>query len=197
MNNQPPEDDEVEDPKATAPVEDLENVEYPKLTRRQARFVEHYLTFFHNRRAAVAAGYSERITTNEAWRIRKNPSVSLAIRLRLKERQISSDVLLARLSDQALARYSDYLNPDGSVDLNRLLADGQGHLIKKMRQTKEGTIEVEWHDAQAALVHLSRIHGNTAQEVVQAASGDVTFKVVWAGGQPGVSVTASAKETVE
>ena len=188
-------DDELDDEdeaQPTAPVTETEAEDevYPKLTRRQARFVEHYLTFFNNLRAAIAAGYSPAIKPQDAYRIRKNANVSRAIRLRLKERQINADAVLARLSDHALARYSDYLRPDGSVDLDRLLADGMGHMIKRMRQTKEGLIEIEWHDSQAALVHLAKIQGLMNEKEAEHDSGPATFRVVWENGPPdGFNVT--------
>lgn len=187
-------DDELEDDDEGQPTpsvtEEAEDEVYPKLTRRQARFVEHYLVFFNNLRAAIAAGYSPAIKPQDAYRVRKNANVSRAIRLRLKERQINADAVLARLSDHALARYSDYLKADGSVDLDRLLADGMGHMIKRMRQTKEGLIEVEWHDSQAALVHLAKIQGLMNEKEAERDSGPATFRVVWENGPPdGFNVT--------
>jgi len=70
---------------------------------------------------------------------------------------MGADEVLTRLAQQARAEYADYLRPDGTVDLARMLADGKGHLIKGTKwDNRSGKLTVEFYDAQAALVHLGK-----------------------------------------
>jgi len=53
---------------------------------------------------------------------------------------------------------SNYLlDSRGSVDLETMKLDGKMHLVKKVKPTKYG-LEVEFHDAQTALVNIGRHH---------------------------------------
>jgi len=70
---------------------------------------------------------------------------------------MGADEVLVRLAQQARAEYADYLRPDGTVDLEQMLADGKGHLIKGTKwDNRSGKLTVEFYDAQAALVHIGK-----------------------------------------
>ena len=45
------------------------------------------------------------------------------------------------------------------VDMAKLKDKGLTHLIKKFKHNPKGGIEVEFYDAQSALVHLGKVHG--------------------------------------
>jgi hypothetical protein len=83
---------------------------------------------------------------------------------------MSADEVLDRLSQQGRAEYSAYFDEDGAVDLKALLAAGKGHLVKGTKPTKYG-LEVEFYDAQTALVQLGRKHGLFQDKV----TGDLTI----------------------
>jgi hypothetical protein len=89
----------------------------------------------------------------------------------LAERIPSPAAVVSRVADMAMADMTDYLNDDGSLDLERMKADGRGYLLKKYRHTrhlstrKDGseseseTWESELYPADAALDKLMRYHG--------------------------------------
>jgi hypothetical protein len=76
----------------------------------------------------------------------------------MSEMVMSADETLVRLSEQSKSSYSDYLLPNGTVDLVSLIADGKAHLIKSFKHTKEG-LNVEFYDAQSALKTVAKHHG--------------------------------------
>jgi hypothetical protein len=71
---------------------------------------------------------------------------------------MSADEVLLRLAEQARGEHGKYLRPDGAVDFNAVIADGKGHLIKGIKETKYG-LDIEFYDAQTALVHIGKYHG--------------------------------------
>lgn len=126
-------------------------------TPRERQFVKEYLRTWSAVKAAGACGYSR--PSGSAHRVFNKPAVQAYLKERLAELSMSPDEVLARLAEQARAAYSEYLQPDGSVDLERMLADGKAHLIKGTKWNREGRLIVEFYDAQAALVQLGRAHG--------------------------------------
>jgi hypothetical protein len=99
--------------------------------------------------------------------------VQALLREQLAERLMSADEVLARLAEQARAEYSAYLQPGGTVDLERMLADGKGHLIKGTKWDRNENLTVEFYDAHTALVDIGKHLGLFTARV------DVT-----SGGQP-------------
>jgi len=107
-------------------------------------------------------------------------NIAEEIERRLSEKAMTANEVIARLAEQAQAQYSDYISPDGTVDLGRLLEDGKGHLIKKTKHNKDGKLEVEFYDAQSALVHIGKIHSLFTDRVEH--TGEVEHKVKVIGG---------------
>ena len=91
-----------------------------------------------------------------AARLVANGSISEEIQRRIDERAMSANEVLDRLAEQARAAYSAYLTADG-VDLQRMIADGNAHLVKGIKETQYGRV-IEFHDAQSALVHIGKHH---------------------------------------
>jgi hypothetical protein len=85
-----------------------------------------------------------------------NVDIQAEIKARTAEKAMQADEVLARLAEQARAEYASYLNDDGTVDLQRMIEDGKAHLIKGTKWDRHGNLVVEFHDAQAALVHIGR-----------------------------------------
>ena len=127
------------------------------LTAKQQVFIAEYLKCWNASEAARRAGYTGDANT-VGPRLLANVGVSEEVDRRKAEIFMSSDEVMARLTEQGRAAYSTYFTPDGSVNLAQLVADGKGHLIKKIKPTREG-LEVEFYDAQAALALLAKANG--------------------------------------
>lgn len=128
------------------------------LNDKQTTFLAEYLKCWNASEAARRAGYSERTASEQGSRLLANASISAEIERRKTEIIMSADEVLARLTEQGRAAYSAYFTADGAVDLGKLIADGKAYLIKKIKPTKEG-LEVEFYDAQSALVMLAKANG--------------------------------------
>lgn len=129
------------------------------LTEKEKRFVQAYLTNnFNAGKAAVSAGYSEASKYDTGYKLLRKPEIKAYIDNYLKESSLEKLELLKRLSDVARNVGSEYVLLDGSVDLESLLQDGYGHLIKEVRRYKNGKIRVLFHDSSKALTDLARIY---------------------------------------
>jgi Terminase small subunit len=70
----------------------------------------------------------------------------------------NGDIDIVRLAlEGKLEIYAPYIYSGGYVDLAALEREGKMHLIKGIKSTKDG-LQVEFYDAQAALVHLGKYH---------------------------------------
>jgi len=72
-----------------------------------------------------------------------------------------ADEVLYRLASHARSDLGAFLVKDGNkitVDWDKLVEAKLTHLVKTVIPTTHGT-RIEFHDAQAALVHLGRHHG--------------------------------------
>lgn len=117
------------------------------------------------------------------------------IERRLKGMAMSSDEAIARLGDMARASHKPFIriDKDGFIyfDFSDPEAQNNLHLIKKIKTKRERRIEgrgesaeewegewveVELHDASAALDKLLKVHGKYKDEV--NVSGEVILKVV-------------------
>lgn len=140
------------------------------LTNKQARFVDEYLKCLNASEAARRAGYSERSARTIGPENLSKPAIAAEIELRLKQSAMSGDEVLHRLSQQARGEYAQYLEvwdipleddqveQRVGVDVHRMIADGNAHLIRRIKYDKDGRPEIEFYDAQSALVQLGRYH---------------------------------------
>lgn len=131
------------------------------LSAKQRRFLEHYLKSWNATESARVAGYKHPHVQGPRL-LNDNAQITNAITERLETAAMSANEVLTRLGQQARAEYASYLraNDDGriSLDAQAMIADGLGHLIKGVKETQYGQ-NIEFHDVQAALVHLGRHHG--------------------------------------
>jgi hypothetical protein len=151
--------------------------------RRRARVTEHLTTALHNltplqrrflteylsqlrpnaTQAYIAAGGTSSYPDRSAHKIRHHPNVVQAIDEYFHAQEMSAAEVVARLSQQAGAGYAQYLTVNAAgdlqVDAGRMLAEGMGHLIKGVKQGRDGGQIIEFYDAQTALVHVGRYHG--------------------------------------
>lgn len=142
-----------------------------ELTPFQRRFLIEYLsqTTPPNATAAyTAAGGTAKHADRAAYQVRHTPAVVAAIDEYFHKQEMSAREVIARLSQQAKAEYGRYFDYDpirGEVrcDLEKLLKDGLGHLIKKVGYERTGSDSavqvVEFYDAHTALVDVGRYHG--------------------------------------
>jgi len=89
-----------------------------------------------------------------ASRLLKNVKVAAAIKSTLKARILSTEEILARLAEMGQSAHADYVKEDGTVDIKKMVNDGNAHLIKGIKETKYGRV-YEFHDAKSAL----ELHG--------------------------------------
>jgi phage terminase small subunit len=138
------------------------------LSKKKQLFVNEYLKSFNATKAAQAAGYSgnNNVMAQRGYELVRNSDIAELIRDRLQESAMSANEVLMRLAEQARAQYSCYLGSDGHVDLEGLLADGKGHLIKGIKETKYGR-QIEFYDSQSALNLLAKHHGLLTDRVEQ------------------------------
>jgi phage terminase small subunit len=131
------------------------------LSPKQQIFVAEYLKCWSATEAALKAGYkaANRQRASEiGYQLLQKTPVSEEIERRKAELMMSADEALTRLTEQARAEYSKYFNDKGAVNLSQMMADGKGHLVKKIKPTSNGD-EVEFYDAQTALLNIGKHHG--------------------------------------
>ena len=104
---------------------------HQKIARRYRIFAREYLVDLNGKRAAIAAGYSERSAEVTASRLLKQPRVRKLIRKLMNRRaeklELTGEKVLKELARLAFANMTDYLEigPDGSarVDFSRVDRD--------------------------------------------------------------------------
>lgn len=108
--------------------------------------------------AARLAGYQG--TYNSiAWSGKSNlnhPAVKAEIVERLEKEAITANEVLWRLGEIGRMDISPYIEEEGRfyhVNLEKLLADGNGHWIKSIKHTRNGDI-IEFYNKQRALEQL-------------------------------------------
>lgn len=130
----------------------------------QRLWFEHYLVHGNATQAAREAGYKH--PGKSGPRLRKNPKLQAAIEDAIRDPVMTREETLRRLSSQARAEYNDYYTAAGEIRLRELLDDGLGHLIRKIRKIPvivngeyvDDRLEVEFYDAQSALIHVGKYY---------------------------------------
>ncbi|MBT8411783.1 MAG: terminase small subunit [Octadecabacter sp.] len=91
----------------------------PKLTAKQARFVEEYLIDLNATQAAIRAGYSKKTADQQAHHLLKKSQVAKALseaKAKRSERtKIDADWVLSRLGDEVDADLADLYTQDGAL----------------------------------------------------------------------------------
>jgi phage terminase small subunit len=148
------------------------------LTGKQKAFVNEYLKDFNGVQAASRAGYDSEYATLAviASENLRKPKIREAIEKRLAAGTMETDELLWRLGEKArfdVSQYVTWKNDGWIVDVEKLKADGKGHLIRNIKNTRDGQqIELADPDAAQQLIgkHLGlftdvRISGNVKHTV--------------------------------
>jgi hypothetical protein len=126
------------------------------MNNKRIVFVNEYLKCWNASEAARRAGYKK--PGSQGHRLLNFVEIKEAIAKRLEEITLSSDEVLTRLAEQARADHTEFLDTSGNIHISRLVTAGKAHLVKSIKQTQWGR-QIEFYDAQAALVHLGKHHG--------------------------------------
>ena len=144
-----------------------------RLTPRTNRFIDHWLKTGNGTASCRLAGWtgndnSLAVTANRLLRTYK---VATEIDRRLGRAVASAEEVLIGLTNHARGDLAEVLEEDGTFNLRSARRRGVSKLLKKLKvKTRyetdaEGNVtpvteqEFELHDAQAAMVHLGRVHG--------------------------------------
>lgn len=145
------------------------------LTAKQARFVEEYCVDGNAAAAARRAGYSTHTARSIGHENLTKPHIKEAVEARMEELSMSAAEAQMLLSQQARASIDPFITEDeaGHVRVDMTSEEARKHrrLVKKLKVRRveevdaEGNrkvktrVDVELHDAQAALGKIARIRG--------------------------------------
>lgn len=155
--------------------------------RRRLFVLEYFATGMNGTRAAINAGYAPESAHVESSRLLKNAKVREALEAIFKERTLSKDEVLARLTEQARGDILDVLKDDGTLDFEKAKRLGKTALIKKISQrtvlgenSETHIIEVELHNQQKALEIMGKWHALWTDRVEHSGSADKPpIRFVW------------------
>jgi hypothetical protein len=152
-------------------------------TAKQQRFVEEYTVDFNATQAAIRAGYSERTAYSQGQRLLKDVEIDAAIQQRITALQMSADEAAIRMADAARFDIGPYLRGAGRsqwVDVEALIADGFGWVIKGLKYTARGAPIYELWDSQRALEKLFDGH----KPVIGSSDNPVHIALTWGENDP-------------
>lgn len=148
-----------------------------KLTDKQRAFINGYLVSWNATKAAIEAGYSAKTAYAIGDNLLRKIEIRAEINRRITEMAMSADEALARLSDQATANVTEFIN----LDADELKAHPKAHLLKKVKRIvrwhgkeKTETIEFEVHDPQNALVHILKEQHLKSGEATERVEHSIT-----------------------
>jgi phage terminase small subunit len=127
------------------------------LSDKRKLFIAEYLKDLNATRAAERAGYT--YPNKQGPYLVNLGVIRREIDRQLRAKVMTPDEVLERLSSQAKAEYSIYIEENGTVDLEQMLADGKGHLIKGTKWDRDGHLVVEFYDGQKALSLMAKYQG--------------------------------------
>jgi hypothetical protein len=135
------------------------------LTEKQRAFADFYIIHKNATQAARLAGYAgdDNVLARVGWENVRKPKIRAYIDRAFRERAMSRDEVLDRLSSIAAGDAGDYLRVDEhdsrivQMDIGKLVNSGKGYLIKRLSQGKRGTT-VEFYSAHEALRDLAKFH---------------------------------------
>lgn len=144
---------QAKEAKITAVTESIDSV-VSTLSRMERTFIIHYLAGETKTEAARIAGYST--PDKQGSRLSKHPKIRAAIDEYFRDQEIGVRELIARMSQQARNEASQYILPNGTVDLPAIIRDGKQHLIKGTRYDSRGNLIVEFLPQFESQVQIGR-----------------------------------------
>lgn len=144
------------------------------MRKKRHLFIEEYLKCWNASEAARRAGYSERSAGCQGHRMLESPEVQEAIQQRLDELAMSTNEVLARLTEQARADIGQFVKlVDGQLIVD--IPPDKTHLIKAIYY-QSGKIKVELHDVQNALQLVGKARAMFTDVTEQ--QGEVVIRVL-------------------
>lgn len=138
----------------------------PRLTARQARFVEEYLVDLNATQAAIRAGYSARRASEIGYTLLQKSTVQSAIEAAQRERSartgITADRVVREIAKLALSNLADVMTWDENgaslIHSAQLSPDAAAAIaeISDTRTERGGTLKVKLHNKVAALEQLAK-----------------------------------------
>ena len=131
------------------------------LTKKQRRFVEEFTVDFNATQAAIRVGYAENSAHVTGSRLLNNAKVDEALQERISTLQMSSDEASIRMAEAARFDIGPYVRNAGSMswlDVDEMIADGYGWMIKGMKYTARGAPIYELWDSQGAVSKIFDHH---------------------------------------
>lgn len=128
---------------------------YNSLTPKQKLFCKHYLTTLNATEAARKAGYKggESVLGVTGWENLRKPKIKTYIDHYLNFQHMPESEVLARITEIARVNIGDFITDRGEINWSEVKK--RGHLIKTIRQTKEG-YTLTLYDGQKAVVDMGR-----------------------------------------
>lgn len=146
-----------------------------ELTGKQKAFVNAYLgeAKFNATHAARLAGYKGDDTTLAAvgYENLRKPQIEAEVRARFNEATMSANEVLARLTEIATGRITDFLDEDGAFSLKVTKQRGKDHLLKKLkikRSTKKVESYPEGREDERETIETALMHEDVELEMYSA-----------------------------
>jgi hypothetical protein len=138
---------------------------------KRDKFFRNYVRTANARASAIAAGCPPASAHAQAQRLLWDPWVQEQLVAYYAAQRLSVESAAIRLSEQVRADYAPYINEDGSVDIRGLREAGLDHLIKSVDIRNDGSVKVEFYDAQKAMELYMKLEGR-----IQQASVGISFR---------------------
>ena len=135
------------------------------MTPKRSAFVFDYIKHFNATRAAISAGYSPRTAKSQGARLLTNVDIAAKIKDELNTRLMSAEEALTRTARIARFDVSPYLKGFGKgayIDTDKLIADGYGDLIRKIKVAKD-SYSIEWATPDTALAAILKAHESASK----------------------------------
>ena len=142
------------------------------LSIKQKTFVLEYLSHGNATRAAIAAGYSEHSAKQRGWSLLANPRIREQVSRHGKKLEMKADDVRKRYDRIAAADplkvFSWDENGKVSIVASEDIDDDTRAAIAGVRQAfdQQGRpiLQIEWHDAKAALAQIAKFEGMEKQD---------------------------------
>jgi phage terminase small subunit len=153
----------------------------PRLTPKQACFVEEYLLDFNATQAAIRAGYSARRASEIGYSLLQKNTVQSAIEVAQRERSartgVTADRVVQEIARLAFSSLSDVMTwgPDGAqVRRDDEITPDAVAAIAEITETRNG-VKVKLHNKVSALEQLAKHVGLYNDRAAPAAVDAVIF----------------------
>lgn len=153
----------------------------PRLTPKQARFVEEYLKDLNATQAAIRAGYSPRRADALGYENLRKPEIKDAIEVAQRERSartgVTADRVVQEIARVAFSSLSDVMDwtPSGvQVKPSDKMAPDAAAAIAEIAETHAG-VKVKLHSKVAALEQLAKHVGLYNERSTSPTSETVVF----------------------